>query len=258
MKQEKTTILRKMAIYGFEAVAGSHNFYGLLDFDITKLRSLLRESRSAGTGGSLFSFLLKAIGKCLSEYPELNSMIDLKRTTTFDEVDIAIPIEIVHEGKWATKQYVIRNINDKTLKQIDDEINDAKRNEGGEKGYVASSLVQKLIGILPKRIVLFLFRYIMKSHERVKDLSGTVFVTSVSMFSNIPGYVIPFSGGPKAVSFAIGSSMKKPVVKGDEILIREILNITVIFNHDIVDGAPAARFINQLRKYIEVNYRDLM
>jgi pyruvate/2-oxoglutarate dehydrogenase complex dihydrolipoamide acyltransferase (E2) component len=97
----------------------------------------------------------------------------------------------------------------------------------------------------------------MISHQRVKELSGTVFVTSVSMFSNLTGYILPYSGGPKAVSFAIGSSVKKPVVVKNEIAIREIINITAIFNHDSVDGAPAARFVNQLRSYIEKDYEKL-
>ncbi len=255
---QRTTVARKLAIYGFQMVEGSHNFHALLEFDITNLRSLLREARKAGGGGSLFAFLLKAIGASLAAHPELNAMIDLARTTTFADVDIAIPIEIVHEGNWATKQHVIRNINAKTVKEVDDEIADAKQNEGGQTGFVASPLLQRILAALPRALVLFLFRSVLRNHAKVAQLSGTVFVTSVSMFSTIPGYIIPYSGGPKAVSFAIGSSMKKPVVKGDQVVIREMLNVTVIFNHDAVDGAPAARFLNQLRKYIEVDYRALM
>ena len=78
------------------------------------------------------------------------------------------------------------------------------------------------------------------------------------MVTNVPGYIIPYSGGPKAVSFALGPVVKKPVVRNDAVVIREIINITSIFNHDSVDGAPAARFINLLRKYIEQEYRNLL
>ena len=92
---------------------------------------------------------------------------------------------------------------------------------------------------------------LLKNHKKVMALSGSVFVTSISMFSDIPGYVIPYSGGPKACSFAIGSVVKKPVVEKDSIVIRETVNVTAVFNHDIVDGAPAARFINRLREIIE-------
>ncbi len=257
MVRRKTSAARKLAIYGFEMVGGSHNFYALLEFDITDLRSRLRNARAAGAGGSLFAFLLKAIGASLAAHPELNAMVDLKRTTTFDEVDIAIPIEIVHEGNWATKQHVIRNVNAKTLTAVDAEIAEAKRNEDGRTGF-ASPLVQRILASLPRAVVLGIFRGVLKNHAKVKELSGTVFVTSVSMFSSIPGAVIPYSGGPKAVSFAIGSSMKKPVVRGDEIAIREMLAVTVIFNHDAVDGAPAARFLNRLRKYVEADWETLI
>ena len=36
-----------------------------------------------------------------------------------------------------------------------------------------------------------------------------------------------------------------------------MINITATFNHDLVDGAPAARFINRLRKYIESYYQSI-
>ena len=74
------------------------------------------------------------------------------------------------------------------------------------------------------------------------------------MFSTIPGYIIPYIGGPKASAFAIGSITKKPIVIKDKIEIREVINITAVFNHDIIDGAPAARFINRLRTIIEKEY----
>jgi hypothetical protein len=142
MKGQRTPVARKLAIYGFQMVGGSHNFYALLEFDITDLRSRLRNARAAGSGGSLFAFLLKAIGASLAAHPELNAMIDLARTTTFADVDIAIPIEIVHEGNWATKQHVIRNITAKTVKEWR-RIASAKRNEATN-GFVASPLSSAL------------------------------------------------------------------------------------------------------------------
>jgi pyruvate/2-oxoglutarate dehydrogenase complex dihydrolipoamide acyltransferase (E2) component len=256
MKRQKTGIFRKLAIYGFDLVKNSHNFYALLEFDITDLRTALRNKRIDGSGGSLFSFFLKAIGKCLEDFPAMNSMIDLRKFTTFEEVDVNIPIEIEDSSGKLTKQCIIRNINAKTLHQVDREIESARLNMNEEKGFVSANTL-KLLNILPGFAVGLLFKFAMISHQRVKELSGTVFVTSVSMFSNLTGYILPYSGGPKAVSFAIGSSVKKPVVVKNEIVIREMINITAIFNHDSVDGAPAARFVNQLRSYIEKDYEKL-
>jgi pyruvate/2-oxoglutarate dehydrogenase complex dihydrolipoamide acyltransferase (E2) component len=52
-------------------------------------------------------------------------------------------------------------------------------------------------------------------------------------------------------------AVKKPVVAGKKIEIREMVNITAVFNHDIIDGAPAARFINRLRTIIEKEYEEI-
>ena len=53
------------------------------------------------------------------------------------------------------------------------------------------------------------------------------------------------------ISFGIGSVLKKPVVVKDEILIREILNMTILIDHDVIDGAPMVRLLNDLTKTIE-------
>jgi pyruvate/2-oxoglutarate dehydrogenase complex dihydrolipoamide acyltransferase (E2) component len=84
----------------------------------------------------------------------------------------------------------------------------------------------------------------------VKRMSGTTFVTSVSMYG-ISGFAVPYLGSPKALAFAVGGIVRKPIQAGSRIESREILSLSVFFNHDIVDGAPAARFANSLRKRIE-------
>jgi len=53
------------------------------------------------------------------------------------------------------------------------------------------------------------------------------------------------------VSFGIGSVLKKAVVVDNEIKIREILNMTVLVDHDLVDGAPMVRLLKDLTNSIE-------
>lgn len=48
------------------------------------------------------------------------------------------------------------------------------------------------------------------------------------------------------ISFGVGSILKKAVVAGDEIKIREILNMTVLVNHAALNGAQMVRFLNGL------------
>lgn len=257
MKTYRTTAIRKMSIYGFDAVNNGHNIYALLELDITGLRKHLRERRAEGEGGSLFSFFLKAIALCLQEFPEFNSMINHRKTTEFESVDISIPIEITRDGSVENKQLLIKNVPSKTIKEINDEIENSKNTIDEQRGYILSRPIQILMNHIPRKLAVLLIKTVMRNHKKVMELSGSVFVTSVSMFSSIPGFIIPFIGGPKACSFAIGSTIRKPVVVRNEILIREMINITTVFNHDIIDGAPAARFINAFRRYIESSYTSL-
>ena len=52
----------------------------------------------------------------------------------------------------------------------------------------------------------------------------------------------------------VGSIARKPAVVNGRIEPREILNLTIAFDHDIVDGAPAARFGRRLVELIESGY----
>jgi len=56
MKTRKVSEFRKLSIYGFQVTENSHNFYALLEFDITDVRKYLRERRVSGKSGSLFAF----------------------------------------------------------------------------------------------------------------------------------------------------------------------------------------------------------
>ena len=78
---------------------------------------------------------------------------------------------------------------------------------------------------------------------------GNVAVTSIGMIGKINGWFIHKSVHP--ISFGVGSILKKPVVIDNEIKIREILNMTILIDHDVIDGAPMVRFLNDLTHYLE-------
>ena len=78
---------------------------------------------------------------------------------------------------------------------------------------------------------------------------GNAIITSVGMMGKINGWFIQKSIHP--ISFGIGSILKKPVAVDNEIRIREILNMTILVDHDVIDGAPMVRFLNDLTKFVE-------
>ena len=87
---------------------------------------------------------------------------------------------------------------------------------------------------------------------KIKQRFGTTYVASVSGFTDVSGFAIPYiEGGNRPLAFAIGSVVKNPGVINSEIKVREYLSITICINHDLVDGAPAARFVSRLKHRIE-------
>ena len=73
------------------------------------------------------------------------------------------------------------------------------------------------------------------------------------MIGQIKGWFIPISVHP--VCFGLSSIVKKPVVVEDRIEIREILNMSILFDHNVFDGAPIVRFVSELSKNIENGLR---
>lgn len=56
------------------------------------------------------------------------------------------------------------------------------------------------------------------------------------------------------ISFAFGSVIKKPGLDGEQIMIREYLPVTILIDHDVVDGSPAARFASRLTELVEAGH----
>jgi hypothetical protein len=83
-----------------------------------------------------------------------------------------------------------------------------------------------------------------------KKIEGTTLITSVGMFGQGSGWgfgFLPFH----TLGLTVGGIAAKPGVVDGNIEIRQILDLTISFDHDIVDGADAARFANTLKGLIE-------
>lgn len=87
----------------------------------------------------------------------------------------------------------------------------------------------------------------------VKRTIGTVSVTNLSMFGgNGMSWGIPIGIHPLLI--AVGGIVKRPGLIDEQIAIREYVGLTVLFDHDVTDGAPVARFIRSLQKLMESGY----
>jgi pyruvate/2-oxoglutarate dehydrogenase complex dihydrolipoamide acyltransferase (E2) component len=85
----------------------------------------------------------------------------------------------------------------------------------------------------------------------LRRLAGTTVVTAVGMFAGRGGGwaigIVPLH----TLGLTLGGIIERAAVEGGRIVTRELLAVTVSVDHDVVDGAPAARFVRRLRELIE-------
>jgi pyruvate/2-oxoglutarate dehydrogenase complex dihydrolipoamide acyltransferase (E2) component len=98
---------------------------------------------------------------------------------------------------------------------------------------------------------LLFFRVVKKNPHWFKDLQGTVVLTSVGMFGRGGGWGIGFLP-THTLGITVGGISRKPGVHDDRVELREYLHLTLSFDHDVVDGAPAARFARRFTELIEM------
>ena len=94
------------------------------------------------------------------------------------------------------------------------------------------------------------FYWLLDRSVRMRTMSGTVSVTSIGMYGGGGGFGIPFPTA-MTISLLVGGVSEKPVVRDGEVVVREMLDLTVTADHRLVDGAPVARFVKYLRALLE-------
>ena len=86
---------------------------------------------------------------------------------------------------------------------------------------------------------------------------GTFTITNLGMY-DIEGFT-PVINLPEAAILGVGKIITKPVVQDTQIVIRQMMTLSLAFDHRLVDGAPAARFMQTLKNLIESpNEKQLM
>jgi pyruvate dehydrogenase E2 component (dihydrolipoamide acetyltransferase) len=78
---------------------------------------------------------------------------------------------------------------------------------------------------------------------------GTFTITNVGVFGGLVG--LPIINQPQAAILGIGTIVKRPVVINDAIAIRPIVYVSLSYDHRIVDGADAARFLTVIKRELE-------
>ncbi len=230
-----------------------HHVAAMLEFDVTASRSMLREQRKKGTPVSFNAWLIKVIGSVLKRHPEAAGYLDgKKKLMIFNDINVSMLVEKKINDARVPFPLVIEKVNEKTALQITEEIERAKKLEMTAGDIVLqkkSARYEKLYYHLPSTLRRLFWIILLRRPRAAFKTLGNVSVTSVGMMGKINGWFIHRSVHP--LSFGVGSVLRKPVVLDNEIRIREVLNMTILVDHDVIDGAPMVRFLNELTEAIE-------
>lgn len=225
-----------------------HIVHALLEIDVTRPRELIRRLDATGGGRLSFTaFVVATLARAVEADRRLHAYRDWRgRLVMFAAVDVVTLVE--SEVDAVAVPHVVRAANRRTVREIHEEIRRVQA-EPGASAQRSGSLA-RLSRWTPGFLRRLFFRAVRRHPHWLKRTAGTTLVTSVGMFGAGTGWaigIVPLH----TLCLTIGSITSKPSVIDGRIEPREQLALTVSIDHDIVDGAPAARFASRLRELLE-------
>ncbi len=205
------------------------HFYETVEIDMTaavELRKKLLDmyEKKEGVRISIGDIVAKAVASALKTVPQLNATFDEKTSTVtrFGDVNLGMAVALP-DGLIVP---VLRNIDQMGFKEI--------RVKSAE--LVDRARAQKL-----KR----------------DEMSGATFTVSNLGLMGIREFSA-IVNPPEVGILAIGASADRPVVRDGQIVVRNMMTVTLSCDHRVVDGAVAASFLVSLKNFLEVPALMLM
>jgi pyruvate/2-oxoglutarate dehydrogenase complex dihydrolipoamide acyltransferase (E2) component len=175
----------------------------------------LRKERSGGgeVTVALAHVLMKACAEALKRHPELNTVLVNGKINSFDDVNIGVAVSL-RQGLIVP---VVKQADKKSVAAIAKETTElADKSRDGS--------------LLPD------------------DLGGGTF--TISVLGTVDGFTPILNAGQSAI-LGVGRSLEKPVVRRGEIVVREMLTLSLTVDHQVIDGAVAAEFLRRLKQIVE-------
>lgn len=225
----------------------------MIEIDVSGSREKIKKYKNEINRISFTAWLIKAISHTIKDHELVAAYLKGKRKVViFNDINISIVVEKIINGQKIPFPLIIEKANDRSIESVTKQINDARDEVLIDKDIVLqrrSRQLEQYYYFFPGFLRRFFWRYLLKHPHHAYNRMGNVAITSIGMMGNVNGWFIPKSVHP--ICFGISSIIKKPVVIDNKIEIREMLNMTILIDHDVIDGAAMARFINDLSKNIE-------
>ena len=184
-----------------------------------ELRGMLNEKLQARDVNITYTDLLvKVVANALREHPRLNATLTDEGIHLLPEINIGVAVAL-EDGLVVP---VVRNADKERLSEISGQVkNFAERARSNQ--------------LTPGELQ-----------------GGTFTITNLGNFG-IDAFT-PIINPPESAILGVGQILKKPVVHNDEIVIRSMLTLSLTFDHRVIDGAPAAQFLQTVSGYIQDPY----
>jgi pyruvate dehydrogenase E2 component (dihydrolipoamide acetyltransferase) len=218
---EKPTAMSKMrqviAQRLTQSVVTAPHFYVTVEVDMTE--ALAHRSRLNGAGAryTVTDFIAQASVLALKEFPTVNSATDGKTVRWHARVHLGIAVNL-DQGLVVP---VVRDSDEMTMAGLS-----ARARQIVDKARAG--------GLAPD------------------EMSGSTFTISNMGMLDVENFTAIINPGESAI-LAVSSTIRKPVVRGDEVVARPVLKLTLSSDHRLIDGATAARFINSIKNKLEDN-----
>ena len=243
---------RKMVFDLLDVSSKKHHVKALLEVDVTKGREIIKKhEEKTGEKLSFTAWMIKCIGNAISEFKEMNALRKGKRKVYyFDDIDVGIIIERNVGGKLVPTKYFMKKVNEKSFREINDEIRRVQDQKSKRTGYSEEkNKMMEFFIAMPKFLRKIVWWQMKRNPVMRKRLIGAITVSSIGKYADKGGWGIVHSF--ETSHFMIGGIAKKPAVVDDKIEIREILNLTIMIDHYIMDGGPFTKFLRKLTNLIQ-------
>jgi 2-oxoglutarate dehydrogenase E2 component (dihydrolipoamide succinyltransferase) len=213
-------IRRKTAEHMVASKRTSAHVATVFEIDMTRVDLLRQKHKAAyaersGVKLTYMPFILKATVDALKAWPVLNASIDGDSIVYRKDVNLGIAVAL----DWGLIVPVVHNADEKNL-----------------------------LGLA--RAVADLAERARTKRLRVDEVQGGTFtITNPGVFGSLFG--TPIINQPQVAILGVGTIEKRPVVRDDAIAIRTMAYFALSFDHRLVDGAEADRFMAQLKKGLQ-------
>jgi pyruvate dehydrogenase E2 component (dihydrolipoamide acetyltransferase) len=198
-----------------ESFTTTPHFFVTVAVDMTELVNFRSELKAQGASYTVTDFIVKAVALSLVEFPIVNSTTDGKNVRWHSKVHLGLAVNL-EQGLVVP---VLRDAGDLSLAELHD---------------CASELVAKA-----------------RAGKLTPDeMGGSTFTVSNMGMLDIENFTAIINPGESAI-LAVSSTLEQPVVKDGQIVVRDIMKMTLSSDHRIIDGATAARFANAIKQKLE-------